>query len=143
MRSRFFFLDGASFRLRCASTGHSGIGNKIIFPVSYLDQRIGSRALIAPASHLPIFSRRSLIVDPLKSRGASECRVYSALSRPMSRTYQWRLSERPDGSQRGGIRGGTSNVACEARAEKEARSYGVGSMETIYGKRQRNIRKTA
>lgn len=47
MRARFFFLDGVIFRFRCASTGHGGIGNKMIFPVSYLDQRIGSRALIS------------------------------------------------------------------------------------------------
>jgi hypothetical protein len=36
----------------CALTGHGGIGNRIVFPVSGLNQRIGSRALVAPASDL-------------------------------------------------------------------------------------------
>ena len=33
----------------CASTGHGGKGNKMVFPVSCFDQRIGSRVLIPPA----------------------------------------------------------------------------------------------
>jgi hypothetical protein len=52
---------------RRALTGPGGIGDKVVFPVSHLDQRNGSRAFIPPAPFL--------IPAPLRSAGVASQRA--------------------------------------------------------------------
>ena len=56
---------------RCASTGHGGIENRTVFPVSRPGQRNGSRALVPPAPTYPERRKNQCQSKPAMPRNAA------------------------------------------------------------------------
>ena len=93
------FPDGE----QSASTGRGGIGNRMVFPVSRLGRRNGSRALVPPAPRLTLFTcaRHLAGMRPFfHSRGASRVTPVvegwpTGLRKCFASGHPWRSATQP------------------------------------------------